>query len=185
MTWNQDRERIIAAAELGDAPAKTAVALLVDARKRAYDAVRESEAQKTAAIRLREDLVERTSERDAAREEVKTLRHNLMAITAQEQERTEQLAMAEAACRRDATALGEVQAELAVLKAAHAWIKPTDRLPADDARVLALVVDVNGAELIEIVNFIACVPQWRFDYGNELIDDEIVVGWMPLPGRAR
>ena len=102
MTWNQDRERIIAAAELGDAPAKTAVALLVDARKRAYDAVRESEAQKTAAIRLREDLVERTSERDAAREEVKTLRHNLMAITAQEQERTDQLALAESACRRDA-----------------------------------------------------------------------------------
>jgi len=79
----------------------------------------------------------------------------------------------------------QLQSELAALKAAHAWIKPADRLPADDGRVLALVVDVSGAELIEIVNFIACIPEWRFDYGNELIDDEIVVGWMQLPARAK
>ena len=79
----------------------------------------------------------------------------------------------------------QLQAELDVLKAAHVWIKPADRLPADDGRVLALVVDVSGAELIEIVNFIACIPEWRFDYGNELIDDEIVVGWMQLPARAK
>jgi len=38
MTWNEDRERIIAASELGDATPQVAVDLLVAARKRAFDA---------------------------------------------------------------------------------------------------------------------------------------------------
>jgi len=177
MTWNQDRESIIAAAELGDAPAKTAVALLVDARKRAHDATRESEAHKTAAIRLREDLVERTSERDAAREEVKTLRHNLMAITAQEQERTEQLAMAEAACRRDATALGVVQAELAALKAEHAWIKTLERLPEETCDVLGVVDGV-----VTLLNYDEDDPWADWSDGNMRgYSTNEVSHWMPLP----
>jgi len=181
MTWNQDRESIIAAAELGDAPAKTAAALLVDARKRAHDAARECEAHKTAALRLREDLVERTSERDAAREEVKTLRHNLMAITAQEQERMDQLAMAEAACRRDATALGVVLADLAALKAAHAWIKTSERKPevqeGDCCDVLAVV-----SEQVLVLNYTNDdgVHPWVDEFSN-LYQDYEVTHWMPLP----
>ena len=38
MTWNEDRERLIAAAELGDATPQIAADLLVAARKRAFDA---------------------------------------------------------------------------------------------------------------------------------------------------
>ena len=38
MTWNEDRERLIAAAELGDATPRIAADLLVAARKRAFDA---------------------------------------------------------------------------------------------------------------------------------------------------
>ena len=38
MTWNEDRERIIAAAELGDATPQIAADLLVAARKRAFEA---------------------------------------------------------------------------------------------------------------------------------------------------
>jgi len=38
MTWNEDRERIIAAAELGDATPQVAADLLVAARKRAFEA---------------------------------------------------------------------------------------------------------------------------------------------------
>lgn len=38
MTWNEDRERIIAASELGDATPQVAVDLLVAARKRAFAA---------------------------------------------------------------------------------------------------------------------------------------------------
>ena len=38
MTWNEDRERLIAAAELGDATPQVAADLLVAARKRAFEA---------------------------------------------------------------------------------------------------------------------------------------------------
>lgn len=38
MTWNQDKERLDATVALEDAPPSEAVALLVDARKRAFDA---------------------------------------------------------------------------------------------------------------------------------------------------
>ena len=79
----------------------------------------------------------------------------------------------------------KLQADLDALKAAHAWIKTSERLPADDARVLALVVDDTGTEQVEIVNFVACIPAWRFDSDDAAIDDEIVTGWMPLPGRMR
>lgn len=78
-----------------------------------------------------------------------------------------------------------LQSELAALKAAHAWIKTSERLPADDARVLALVVDDTGTEQVEIVDFLACVPAFLFADGTESIDDEIVMSWMPLPVRPR
>ena len=183
MTWNQDKERLDASVALEDAPPSETVALLVDARKRAHDAVRESEAHKTAAIRLREDLVERTSERDAAREEVKMLRHNLMAITAQEQERAEQLAMAEAACRRDATALGVVQAELAALKAAHAWIKTSERVPEETCDVLGVVdgvvMPLNYDEF-EDDSFVGWSDGKFRGYSVDAISH-----WMALPGAPK
>ena len=76
MTWNEDRERIIAAAELGDATPKVAADLLVAARKRAFDA----------------------------------------------EQRAQQL-----------------QTEVEALKAAHTWIKPSDRMPEGSCDVLGVV----------------------------------------------
>ena len=38
MTWDENRERVIAAAELGDATPRVAVDLMVDARNRAFNA---------------------------------------------------------------------------------------------------------------------------------------------------
>ena len=101
MTWNEDRERLIAAAELGDATPRIAADLLVAARKRAFDA-----------------------------------------------------------------------------EAAHAWIKTSERLPADDARVLALVVDGTGTKQIAIVDFLSRGPAFLFADGNET---KIVTWWMQLP----
>lgn len=107
MTWNEDRERLIAAAELGDATPQVAADLLVAARKRAFEA-----------------------------------------------------------------------------EAAHAWIKTSERLPADDARVLALVLDNAGNERTEIVT-VWSGPVWRYEDNGLQIDPEIITGWMPIPGRMR
>jgi len=187
MTWNQETERLDAAVDLEDAPLSELVAVLVEARKRAHDADRECEAHKTAALRLREDLVERTSERDAAREEVKTLHHNLMAITAQEQERADQLAMAEAACRRDATALGAVQAELAVLKAAHVWIKPSDRLPAKNQTVVAMFRTRNkpSPKILLFAPMFKDYPyMWHSLETHDRFNSTYIIGWAPIPSEA-
>ncbi len=121
MTWNEDRERLIAAAELGDATPRIAADLLVAARRRAFEA----------------------------------------------ESKTQQL-----------------QTELDALKAAHAWIKTSERLPADDARVLALVLDNAGNERTEIVT-VWSGPVWRYEDNGLQIDPEIITGWMPLPGRTR
>jgi len=191
MTWNQDRESIIAAAELGDATPRIAADLLVAARKRAFEAEqairRVDEAYKAVADRLRSDLVQRTSERDTARDELKSLRYNLMAVTAQEKERTDQLAMAEAACRRDATALGALQTELSTLKAAHAWIKTSERMPAHGDRCL-VYADFAGTVLCAIGRYIpygaSDLRPWQIQHGQERFlyaGTEAIVGWMPLP----
>ena len=71
-----------------------------------------------------------------------------------------------------------LQAELDALKAAHAWIKTSERLPADDARVLALVVDGTGTKQIAIVDFLSRGPAFLFADGNET---KIVTWWMQLP----
>ena len=76
--WNEDQERLIAAAELGDATPRIAADLLVVARKRAFEA--EHKAQ-------------------------------------------------------------QLQAELDKLKAAHAWIKTSERMP--DPEVVVLVVSTQ------------------------------------------
>ena len=118
MTWNQDRESVIAAAELGDAPAKTAVALLVDARKRAFDA--ELKAQ-------------------------------------------------------------QLQDELDQLKAAHAWIKTSERKPdvqeGDGCDVLAVV-----SEQVLVLNYTNddSVHPWVDEFSS-LYQNYEVTHWMPLP----
>jgi len=117
MTWNQDRESIIAAAELGDAPAKTAVALLVDARKRAFDA--EHKAQ-------------------------------------------------------------QLQAKLDALKAAHAWIKTSERMPDNDARKVLVIICGKGSKRVELADYYSA--QWSIgDEGYGLEEYETVTHWQPLP----
>jgi len=185
MTWNQDRESIIAAAELGDATPRIAADLLVAARKRAFEAEqairRVDEAYKAVADRLRSDLVQRTSERDTARDELKSLRYNLMAVTAQEKERTDQLAMAEAACRRDATALGALQTELSTLKAAHAWIKTSERMPdAADGSCCDVLAIIDGTAIVLNYTPDDSVHPWADEFSNIYRADE-VTHWRPLP----
>jgi len=114
-TLNQDRESIIAAAELGDAPANTAVALLVDARKRAFDA--EQKAQ-------------------------------------------------------------QLQAEPDALKAAHAWIKTSERLPEETCDVLG-VVDGVVMPLNYADDEDAAYP-WADEY-LRVYGTKDVSHWMPLP----
>jgi len=131
MTWNEDRERIIAAAELGDATPKVAADLLVAARKRAFDA--EQKAQ-------------------------------------------------------------QLQADLDALKAAHAWIKTSERMPpvepGSDLDVLAVVAIFNSGRFVEnvtmVLNYCPGYPEendqcpWTGEccgvYGNDEVSH-----WMPLP----
>ena len=120
MTWNEDRERLIAAAELGDATPRIAADLLVAARKRAFEA--EHKAQ-------------------------------------------------------------QLQAELDSLKAAHAWIKTSERLPE-------LSTPVLGIDLLGEVDVLECVPafhggtEWQYVTGHHGSAGE-VTDWMPLPVRPR
>ena len=76
MTWNEKRERIIAATELGDANPRVAVDLLVDARNRAFNAEQNGQ---------------------------------------------------------------QLQAKLDALKAAHTWIKTSERVPEETCDVLGVV----------------------------------------------
>ena len=116
MTWNEDRERIIAAAELGDATPQVAAELLAAARKRAFDA--EQKAQ-------------------------------------------------------------QLQTELDALKAAHAWIKTSERMPELHTTVLG--VDHHGD--VEVLDFIPAFrgePYFQYVSGHRNAARSVSV-WMPLP----
>ena len=118
MTWNEKRERIIAATELGDANPRVAVDLLVDARNRAFNA--EHKAQ-------------------------------------------------------------QLQAELDQLKAAHAWIKTSERKPeAHEGDCCDALAVVSGQVLV--LNYTADdgVHPWVDEFSNLYRDDE-VTHWQPLP----
>lgn len=117
MTWNEKRERIIAAAELGDATPRVSVDLLVDARNRAFNA-------------------EQTAKK--------------------------------------------VQAELDALKAAHAWIKTSERMPENGAKVLAIVRDAMILVHESDAEF-AGVP-WRTENADMVFTKGAVLKWMPIPG---
>ena len=185
--WNWSAERRTAIGDVANQSLEYVAERLLESRKRAFEAEqairRVDEAYKAAADRLRSDLVQRTSERDAAREELKSLRYNLMAVTAQEKERTDQLAMAEAACRRDATALGVLQAELDALKAAHAWIKTSERLPELNTPVLG-IDDRGDIDVLECVPAFRGGSEWQYVTGHHGTL-YAVTDWMPLPGRPR
>lgn len=176
-TWNQEQEVLIAASELGDSTGRDAVALLVAARKRAFDA--EQRLRQLAPAKPWDDAREfqRLAGEVAAidrKDPVAFMRelHHMI------------LSARKVAFWADERAYA-LKLELEALKADAKWISPSERLPADDARLLALVVDDTGTEQVEIVNFIACIPAWSFDSDNAAIDDELVTGWMPLPGRMR
>ena len=103
MIWNEERERIIAAAELGDATPQVAVDLLVAARKRAFDA-----------------------------------------------------------------------------EAAHTWIKTSEQMPENGAKVLAIVRDAMILVHESDAEF-AGVP-WRTENADMVFTKGAVLKWMPIPG---
>ena len=114
MTWNEDRERLIAAAELGDATPQVAADLLVAARKRAFEA--EHKAQ-------------------------------------------------------------QLQTDFNALKAAHAWIKTSERTPDASGSVLGVV---DGAVMpLDYTDDDVAYP-WADDY-MRLYADKDVSHWRPLP----
>jgi hypothetical protein len=124
MTWNQETERLDAMVALEDAPPNEAVALLVDARKRAF--VAEHKAQ-------------------------------------------------------------QLHTELDALKAAHAWIKTSERMPDPGVKVLILCTDRFIAGEARIAKYYRTddgTIEWSDDsivseYSD--IDSKHVVAWMPRP----
>ena len=128
MTWNEKRERIIAATELGDANPRVAVDLLVDARNRAFNAEQNGQ---------------------------------------------------------------QLQAKLDALKAAHAWIRTSERLPSHGERCL-VYADLAGTALCAIGQYIpyseSDVRPWRIHHGQDRFlyaGTASIVGWMPLPEAPR
>lgn len=118
MTWNEKRERIIAAAELGDATPRVSVDLLVDARNRAFNA-------------------EQTAKK--------------------------------------------VQAELDVLKAAHVWIKTSERMPdAADGSCCDVLAIIDGTAIVLNYTPDDSVHPWADEFSNIYRADE-VTHWQPLP----
>ena len=119
MTWNEKRERIIAATELGDANPRVAVDLLVDARNRAFNAEQNGQ---------------------------------------------------------------QLQAKLDALKAAHTWIKTSERVPEETCDVLGVVDGV-----VMLLNYAddedAAYP-WADEY-LRVYGTNDVSHWMPLPEAPR
>ena len=75
----------------------------------------------------------------------------------------------------------QLQAELAKLKAAHAWIKTSERTPAvKDGDCVDVLAVVSGQVLV--LNYTADdgVHPWADEFSNIYRADE-VTHWMPLP----
>lgn len=81
----------------------------------------------------------------------------------------------------------QLQAELDALKAAHAWIKTSERLPAHGERCL-VYADFAGTVLCAIGQYIPYADSdlrpWRIHRGQERFlyaGMASIVGWQPLP----
>jgi len=83
------------------------------------------------------------------------------------------------ACKRAADAehkAQQLQSELDALKAAHAWIKTSERMPCPHVAVLGS--DANGV-VSKVLYFADDI--WGYaDDSNSAVDDPIT-HWMPLP----
>ena len=74
----------------------------------------------------------------------------------------------------------QLQAELDALKAAHAWIKTSERMPENGAKVLAIVRDAMILVHESDAEF-AGVP-WRTENADMVFTKGAVLKWMPIPG---
>jgi hypothetical protein len=74
----------------------------------------------------------------------------------------------------------QLQAELDALKAAHAWINASERLPEDGAKVLAIVREV----MILVYDTDTEFPgaPWRTENADIVFNKSSIVKWMPIPG---
>ncbi len=80
-----------------------------------------------------------------------------------------------------------LQSELDALKAAHAWIKTSERMPAHGDRCL-VYADFAGTVLCAIGQYIpygaSDLRPWQIQHGQERFlyaGTEAIVGWMSLP----
>lgn len=72
----------------------------------------------------------------------------------------------------------KLQDQLSELSEQFAWRNPG--LDRPDARCLGAVVNDQGVLTTELLSF-ALGPVWKYDESGDLIDDELVTHWMPLP----
>ena len=72
----------------------------------------------------------------------------------------------------------QLQAELDKLKAAHAWIKTSERMPDEDTRKIPVVIQSMENKRVEIADYY--FGSWSIgDNGNGLEWYESVTHWMP------
>ena len=74
----------------------------------------------------------------------------------------------------------QLQTELDALKAAHAWINASERLPENGAKVLAIVREV----IILVYDTDTEFPgaPWRTENADIVFNKSSIVKWMPIPG---
>lgn len=174
-TWNQEQEVLIASAELGDSTGRDAVALLVAARKRAFDA--EQHIRQLAPAKPWDDAREfqRLAGEVAAidrKDSVALIRelHHMI------------LSARKVAFWADERAYA-LKLEIETLKADRKWISPSERMPELHTEVLG-IDDSGDVELVECVPCFQGGTEWKCSNGRH---GKVwsVSGWMPLPERSR
>lgn len=73
-----------------------------------------------------------------------------------------------------------LQTELDALKAAHTWIKTSERMPDNDARKVLVMICGKGSKRVEFADYY--YRHWSIgDDGYDLEEYETVTHWMPQP----
>ena len=73
----------------------------------------------------------------------------------------------------------QLQSEIDALKAAHAWINASERLPENGAKVLAIVREVMILVYESDTEFPGA--PWRTENADIVFNKSSIVKWMPLP----
>lgn len=73
-----------------------------------------------------------------------------------------------------------LQSEIDAPRAAHAWVKTSERMPDNDARKVLVIICGKGSKRVELADYYCA--QWSIgDEGYGLEEYETVTHWQPLP----